>query len=145
MKHIITASATIFIFGTALFIHDRSRRSSPPETQSPQDEVVRIANLASTSVRAAGRIEGRSEEIELRARMNEQISNIHVRHGQYVSAGDVLVSLDSDRLVSERDLAAALRADPQAHREAATYGCWVEHLSDHLADHLAEAEAEVEA
>jgi len=122
VKHIITAIATIFLFGTALFIHDRSRRSSPPATQSPQDEVVRIASLVSSSVRAAGRIEGRSEEIELRARMNEQISNIHVRHGQYVSAGDVLVSLDSDRLVSERDLAAALLAEAKARKERLVNG-----------------------
>ena len=76
-----------------------------------------IRNEAGTTVRAAGRIEGRSEEIQLRARMNEQISRIHVRHGQKVSAGDVLVSLDSDRLVSERDLAAALLSEAKARKD----------------------------
>ena len=117
MKHVITAITTIFLFGTALFFHHRNSRSPEPTPAELQAEPVRSANAGDTVVRAAGRIEGRTEEIQLRARMVEQIDRIHVRHGDHVTAGQVLVSLDSERLVSERDLAAALVEEAEARKE----------------------------
>ena len=108
MKHVITASVTIFLFGTALYFHDQSRRRGKrPDSETIRQELIRNASTNGSTVRAPGRIEGRTEEIQLRARMTEQISAVHVQHGDHVRAGQVLVSLDSDRLVSERDLAAA--------------------------------------
>ena len=117
MKHVITAITTIFLFGTALFFHHRNSRSPEPTPEGLQAELVRGANAGGNVVRAAGRIEGRTEEIQLRARMVEQIDRIHVRHGDRVKAGQVLVSLDSERLVSERDLAAALVEEAEARKE----------------------------
>jgi multidrug resistance efflux pump len=49
--------------------------------------------------------------------MSEQIREIHVKRGQRVTAGEALVSLDSERLVSERDLATALLQEAKAKKE----------------------------
>ena len=117
MKQIITAFATIAIFGTALLVNERHRLSGQHESSVSVALRSGSAKVRPANVRAAGRIEGLTQEIELRARMVEQISLVHVEHGQPVSSGEVLVSLDAKRLVSERDLAAALLQESKARRE----------------------------
>lgn len=117
MKHVILSVTVVFVFGTALFVHDRSRRSSQRAAAPVRNDRGTSHDAGFTVIRAAGRIEGRTEEIELRARMIEQISRVHVRHGQPVAQGEVLVSLDAERLASERDLAAALVAEAKARKE----------------------------
>ncbi len=112
MKHITTILITAVIFGSALMFIDQQRLPLGDVTPRP----VRTTSSAATSmvVRASGRIEGRTQEVELRARIAEQITEIHVEKGQWVSKDDLLVSLDSARFESERDLAASLLAREEA-------------------------------
>ncbi|WP_165440597.1 HlyD family secretion protein [Rubripirellula amarantea] len=60
------------------------------------------------TIRAAGIIEGRTELVEILARITEQISRVAVSKGQWVRQGDVLIELDSERYVHERNLANAM-------------------------------------
>ena len=62
-----------------------------------------------TRVQAPGKIEGATEAIELRARVQEQIVQIAVTEGAWVAQGEVLIRLDRDRLAQERDLALAAK------------------------------------
>mgnify|MGYP001814725680 CR=1 FL=1 len=99
MKHVITASATILLFGTALLLNEKHRKSASTRTV-PEPSIDAIQTIANTgdAVRAAGRIEGRTEQTELRVRVAEQIREIHVSEGMTVVAGAPLLSLDADRL-----------------------------------------------
>ena len=63
-------------------------------------------------IHAPGRIEGASEEIDLRARLFGRVEEVLVSEGQTVAPGDVLVELDAvqqecDRVAAEAELAAA--------------------------------------
>ncbi len=116
MRHFITVIVTVLVFGSALVIIDRNRDSFQ-DSPALVDARPISDSFRSEVVRAAGRIEGRTEAIELRARIDEQIRKIHVEKGQWVSAGEVLLDLESERLVSERDLAAALLAMEKAKKE----------------------------
>lgn len=115
MKNVITTIVVVLIFGTALFVNERHRKSNQEDSRI--DEHLMPGVAGTEILRAAGRIEGRTDEVELRARIIEQINQIHVTKGQWVSAGEVLLSLDSERLAAERDLAAALLAQAEAKKE----------------------------
>lgn len=117
MKHVIIAVTTIVVFGTGLFLHERNRRNEQPSAESLREGFLQSPGNGVSVIRAAGHIEGRMEAVEVRARTREQIRKIHIQRGEVVTAGQILVSLDADHLVSERDLAAALLAEAQAKKE----------------------------
>jgi multidrug resistance efflux pump len=56
---------------------------------------------------ASGRVEGASQDIELRLELSGRIRDVAVKEGQWVNAGNVLVRLDSERQQKEVALAAA--------------------------------------
>ncbi|TWU39725.1 HlyD family secretion protein [Novipirellula artificiosorum] len=116
MRTIFTAIATIVIFGSALAVHEHRRQSLGIGTQ-PLDGVPIQALVTQRTIRAAGRIEGRTDSIEIRARLAEQIDDIFVARGQWVSAGDVLLALDAARFIKECDLAQALLSEANAKKE----------------------------
>ena len=104
------------IFGGALFINEQRRRSEPVQTKAFDE--TSISGVAGKAIlRASGTIEGRTDNVELRARIVEQITQIHIKKGQWVSAGEVLLSLDSQRLVQERDLAVAMLENAVARQD----------------------------
>jgi multidrug resistance efflux pump len=116
MKNLITTIAVVLIFGAALFVNERHRQGDSKQSRTI-DEPSLPGVARKEILRANGRIEGRTDEIELRARIIEQISQTLVTKGQWVSAGEVLLRLDSERLSAERDLAAALLAQAEAKKE----------------------------
>lgn len=66
----------------------------------------------SEEIHAPGRVEGASEEIDLRARLFGRVEEVLVSEGQTVAPGDVLVRLDAvqqecDLVAAEAELAAA--------------------------------------
>lgn len=117
MKYLTITTIIVFAFGTLLFVFEQrgtgelNPLSSVPKSNWvwPQASGSNTAReQAPKSVRAAGKIEGLTESVELRSRIAEQIRDVHVTKGMWVSRGDVLISLDSDHLVQERDLATAM-------------------------------------
>ena len=58
-------------------------------------------------IAAPGRIEGRTENIDLRPRLTEQIAAIAISEGDWVQRGDILVRLDAARYDADRALAEA--------------------------------------
>ncbi len=115
MKSVITITVTVVLFGTALLVAEQHRKSG---YAARSDDPAAIPGAASQAVvRAPGRIEGQTREIELRAQIAEQIHEVYVNKGQWVSVGQPLLSLDASRLTSERDLAAALLAEAEARKE----------------------------
>ncbi|TWT81126.1 Macrolide export protein MacA [Planctomycetes bacterium CA13] len=116
MKTILTTVITIAIFGSVLIVHEHQRQSHSVGAP-PLDAVSLTDVLNKETIRAAGRIEGRTDAVEIRARIAEQIHEILVARGQWVSAGDVLLVLDADRFVKECDLANALLGEALAKKE----------------------------
>ncbi|MCG8648367.1 MAG: secretion protein HlyD, partial [Pirellulales bacterium] len=117
MRQPIIIIATVVLLGTSLLLIDQGRRSRPGVRDSTFAQPASHTKTPARTVRAAGQIQGRTEAIELRARVSEQIQQIHVRRGQWVAADEVLISLDAGSLAAERDLAAALLAEAEAKKE----------------------------
>ncbi|MDG2222004.1 MAG: efflux RND transporter periplasmic adaptor subunit [Rubripirellula sp.] len=116
MKNTITATITIALFGTALFVVEQNRQRHL--SVRPEINVNPVAKIELThAVRSPGRVEGLTEVVDLRARISEQIQQIHVAQGQWVEAGEVLVSLDSSQLMSLRDLALAKLTEAEARKD----------------------------
>jgi len=115
VKNSIVAIATVAIYGSALFIFDQGR-------QRPMDDGGSIiqgdvdSEVVGRAVHANGWIEGRFEAVELRARISEQITGVHVARGQRVSANEELISLDALSFIKERDLAAAMHCEALARK-----------------------------
>jgi multidrug resistance efflux pump len=122
MKQFIVAFTIVFGVGSCLVYFERygdnDLRPTTLESQQSLDSWNWSASETDSNplpnglsegprVRAPGRIEGRTETIEIRSRLAEQIVTIHVAKGQWVSAGEVLISLDSAQLTHQRDLAKA--------------------------------------
>lgn len=77
---------------------------------------------AQETIRAPGKIEGRTEAVELRSRIREQITEVTVSKGQWVVQGDVLVALDSEQLVQQFNLAKAALELANANQERVENG-----------------------
>ncbi len=117
-----TTIAVVIVFGSALLVHDHYRIAEIDETNrriSSRHESIVVSRFANdqTIMRATGRIEGRTEVIELRSRVTEQIARILVSRGEWVEAGSVLVELDNCIMLNERDLAQALLNLERAKRQ----------------------------
>jgi len=107
VKTVLTSAVVILIFSPVLYFVEQQRLSSR-ELKRISSSEVRQSFATQTLIRAPGRVQGRTEDVKLRARVFEQISDIPVVKGQLVFKGDVLVRLDDRRLSHERDLAAAM-------------------------------------
>ncbi len=87
--------ATVVVLGFLLEAQSQTPTPPPP------------APLTTYRIFAPGRVDGRTEEIQLRPQMRGQIVEIPVREGQTVAAGDVLVQLDPQQHLHEVALAQA--------------------------------------
>ncbi|MEM8668688.1 MAG: efflux RND transporter periplasmic adaptor subunit [Planctomycetota bacterium] len=115
MRNSITVMVTVTLFGTALLVIEQNRHR---QFARPTVEINPVATIEHfDAVRAPGRIEGLTEEIELRARVSEQIQSINTTKGQWVERGQALVSLDASQLVALRDLAAARLKEAEAKQD----------------------------
>ena len=127
MKYLTITAIIVFAFGTLMFIVDQRGYGDlgwrpnlgsgnwlgpRPTKNKPAKEEHRFP-----TIRANGKIEGRTELIEMRSRIAEQIREVHVVKGSWVSPGDLLISLDADNLVQERDLAAALLEQAESRKK----------------------------
>ncbi|QEG42532.1 HlyD family secretion protein [Roseimaritima ulvae] len=115
MKTLASVIVIMLIVGSAVVVSETHLGPTSPPSVSDLDRASQPAATA-TTMRAAGRIQGRTEEIELRAQLAEQVQRIHVAKGQWVSAGEILLTLDPSRLTAERDLAAAMLALAKAKK-----------------------------
>lgn len=86
---------------------------------------------------ASGRVEGASQDIELRLELSGRIREVAVKEGQWVKAGEVLVRLDSERQQQEVALAAARLELARAELERLQNGAQAEEREEAAA--LAEA------
>lgn len=116
MKAFWTVVVVALVYGSVLFAVEQKRL----ETQDPAVARAKSPSVAAAKphlIRASGRIKGRTEEIELRALIDEQIIQVHVQKGQWVTHDEVLVSLDPKPSIYERDLAEALLTVEKATKE----------------------------
>ncbi|MFG0255406.1 MAG: HlyD family secretion protein [Rhodopirellula sp. JB053] len=105
---------TMFICCVGLSIVENKRQ----RTAIPQSSLVSTRNpSARLTIRAPGRITGQTEEIELKPQVIEPITEIHVRRGDQVEAGDLLATLDRDSMRYEMQLASAMVQQRQAELE----------------------------
>lgn len=103
---VATTFAVILLFGGLLAVVEYHRIPRPEVAQQPASASL-SAPLPGRRIVAAGRIEGRTSSVELRARITEQVDEILVGEGEWVSEGDVIVRLDRSQVAIEQDLAAA--------------------------------------
>lgn len=92
--------------------------------QRSKPKVIRTTPVAlsKTQIFAPGRVEGASEQTELRFRVTERVAEVLVAEGQLVEAGDVLVRLDDQQYRHEVALAAAQLELAEAERDRLVRG-----------------------
>ena len=107
----------IFLSATLLFLILQQNNSKIfqgffTNSQSPDSIAAAERNHEATTftrLQAPGKVQGATETVELRSRIEEQIVQIAVAEGDWVARGEVLIRLDRDRLAQERDLAQAAK------------------------------------
>ncbi|MEM6365949.1 MAG: biotin/lipoyl-binding protein, partial [Planctomycetota bacterium] len=58
--------------------------------------MVAPTRLSASIIRAPGRITGETEQIEIRSRVVETVQQIHVKEGQRVKRGQLLITLENE-------------------------------------------------
>lgn len=102
---VLTAAIVVLAFGGLLLTYERGRGvSERPEELQPASLQPLIGGKV---IAAPGKVEGRTESAELRARLSERIAEVRVQEGDRVKQGDVLVRLDDSQYEAERALAVA--------------------------------------
>ncbi len=105
-----------------------------------QSEPERMEPLPITQqewIYAAGRIEGLTEEIELRPQIHGRVTQVHVSMGDVVEAGTVLMSLDDSQYRHALSLAQAELATARARLASLKAGARSEELREARALHAA--------
>jgi multidrug resistance efflux pump len=95
---LVLALSAVGLLGLAIDAHSRVPIEHPPFPVEPQ------------RIFATGRVEGMTQEIELRPQFSGRIDEIPVHEGQWVEKGDLLIRLDDDQLRCEVAGAAAEHA-----------------------------------
>jgi multidrug resistance efflux pump len=126
-------------FGVALivllgFLLEAQSQTPAPPPQAPPE---------SYKIFAPGRVEGNTEEIELRPQTHGQIVSVLVREGDVVVAGQTLVQLDDAQHRHEVSLAESQLALAQAERSRLENGAWQFERDEAIALHSAKV-AEME-
>ena len=108
MKTTTTTIVVLIIAGCTLAAIEQNRTQKSPQRKLRTPYIVGDTHqIQSGIIRAAGRIEGRTEQVEIRARIAEQINRIHAVEGSWVRRGDLLVELDAERIAQQQQLAVA--------------------------------------
>lgn len=97
VKYVLFALGIVAVVAMGMMI---DAQSSPP-TFRPENQAEEFR------IFALGRVEGITQEIELRPQLTGRIVELHVREGQFVEQGDVLLRLDDQQYWYEVALAAA--------------------------------------
>lgn len=110
---LLTALGLAFTVGLTMAVDFRSR---PEVTIHPVSDSTPL-------IHAPGRVEGASENLELRASLPGRVVRLLVKEGQMVEADDVLLELEDDELAPQRDLAAAELAVTEGELLRLRNGC----------------------
>lgn len=106
---VLTVLVVAGVFGSLLVTFDRARvvkaGKSAESALTAESPFERLSG--SDRVAAPGRIEGRTETAELRARLAESIVDVAVVEGDWVEQGALLIRLDQAQYEAERKLARA--------------------------------------
>lgn len=101
--HTIIGTAVLCCIGIAICETQRRNRTDigvQPVTSSP-------ARLVGELIFAPGRMTGATEEVSLHSQVIEPVATIHVRQGDLVQKGDLLITLDQETAAQQRNAAAA--------------------------------------
>lgn len=106
IKFILFAMAAIAIVVLGVLLDAQSQTPTPLRTNAPIPKLVF----------APGRVEGLTQDVELRPQTRGQIVSIHVTEGQIVEAGALLVQLDARQYEHELTLAKSELALAEAEK-----------------------------
>lgn len=113
MKQLLFAG-TLAAVGTGILIFaDQYQQSTA--TTSARPAVIERAHVKA-AVHAAGRIEGTTENVQIRPQFPGRIESVLVARGSRVQQGQLLFKLESRRYEAQRDLATARLAAAKASR-----------------------------
>lgn len=116
-----TTMIFVLIIAGVTFVAIENENQKPPvgvHEDQTRPKIVRESPLdTSGMIRASGRIEGLSDQVEVRARISEQILAIDAKEGDWVRLGDRLVQLDTEQLVEQQKLADAQLRSAKARLE----------------------------
>lgn len=114
MKQILLAGSLAAIGTTVLIVADQKQRAT-----SRQNIVSQVASDAPVkrSIHAAGRVEGQTDAVAIRPHFPGRIEQVVVARGMRVVRGQVLFTLEDDRIEAQRDLAAARLSAARAAKQ----------------------------
>tara|TARA_R110002049_G_scaffold285698_3_gene466871 strand:+ start:14728 stop:15783 length:1056 start_codon:yes stop_codon:yes gene_type:complete len=124
MKTTTTTIIVLIIAGCTFAMIDQQKLAEQDSHAKLSSTIAKARSGvdAGGMIRASGRIEGRTERVEIRARIDEQIESVRVHEGQWVNKGDLLIELDSEQLLQHRQLAAAQLRSAKARLERVQNG-----------------------
>ena len=125
MKYVLPICAVTTAVALAVFIDHTSNRAPSGRT----------GNNVMFKVYATGRVEGSSDQIELRPRLAGAVARVNVEEDQVVKAGDVLIELDNNSYVHQVSLAIAEVQIADAGRERLINGAHPQQKDAALADY----------
>ncbi|MCO8122476.1 efflux RND transporter periplasmic adaptor subunit [Stieleria sp. TO1_6] len=113
MKQLIFASVFGVVGTGFLIVADQQlQTTAKSEWVAPIEQASPLAN----TVHAAGRIEGKTENILIRPQFPGRVNTVDVNRANRVQQGDILFRLEDRRYKAQRDLAAAALSSAQAKR-----------------------------
>ncbi len=107
LRYLAIMLGVTLIVTVGFLLDAQSQTPVPPRVEAPEP----------TKIFAPGRVEGSTQEVELRPQQRGQIVALPVREGDLVQPGDVLVQLDGQQFEHEIALARAELALEMAQRE----------------------------
>lgn len=113
MKQLLFAGALATVGTGVLIVVDQHRIAQSRIDARP---AVVAPVVAKSSIHAAGRIEGTTENVLMQPQFPGRVESIAVTRGKRVSRGQVLFTLESRRYEAQRDLARAALSAAHARR-----------------------------
>jgi multidrug resistance efflux pump len=124
----VSALASVSIFATA----PNASPETPRERAWPVSVLIAEPAMLSPTFSSYGRVES-SRQSRIRTNLIAEIAQVHVREGQWVATGDVLVELDRDELVlTERRRRAELDQERANFDSISTALSLVEQSTEHF-------------
>ena len=99
-------------------------------TPTVAPEMTKSVDSGCREIRAAGRIEGATPEIEIRPRVSGRIEKVLVRPGQFVEPGQILLQLDDRRYRQDVAIAAAGLDGAEARLQRLHFGARYERRAE---------------
>ncbi|MGD9731617.1 MAG: efflux RND transporter periplasmic adaptor subunit [Desulfamplus sp.] len=120
-KILVCLSLVFLIFGITLYLFVSSSTAGNRRDYTPVETVKASVQTVEETYTAVGTVKPKSETM-IESQVNAQVQKVHVKSGDRVNKGDLLITLDDRQASSRRDGASAALNAARAGREQSMQG-----------------------